>query len=150
LTDKSKLDAQPEFFDLVIPDKTNNTLSVIAHNLKCQKSLIIEKEDSSLLDKEKVQQESKEIEGAHMEIEFDTSVIDQPSMMYEVKKLNEVEKFDTMVLSVNQDKVVSFVALISPIDFVNPNKFNDLVEHKASLFSVLPKVIQKWKQVSRA
>ena len=75
MTDKSKLDAQPEFFDLVIPDKTNNTLSVIAHNLKCQKSLIIEKEDSSLLDKEKVQQGSKEIEGAHMEIEFDTSVL---------------------------------------------------------------------------
>ncbi|GKV37480.1 hypothetical protein SLEP1_g45506 [Rubroshorea leprosula] len=29
LTDKSKLDAQPELFIHIIPDKTNNTLSII-------------------------------------------------------------------------------------------------------------------------
>jgi HSP90 family molecular chaperone len=29
LTDKSKLDAQPELFIRLVPDKTNNTLSII-------------------------------------------------------------------------------------------------------------------------
>jgi len=29
LTDKSKLDAQPELFIHIIPDKTNNTLTII-------------------------------------------------------------------------------------------------------------------------
>lgn len=29
LTDKSKLDAQPELFIHIVPDKTNNTLSII-------------------------------------------------------------------------------------------------------------------------
>lgn len=29
LTDKSKLDGQPEFFIHIIPDKTNNTLTII-------------------------------------------------------------------------------------------------------------------------
>lgn len=29
LTDKSKLDAQPEFFIHIIPDKTNNSLTII-------------------------------------------------------------------------------------------------------------------------
>lgn len=29
LTDKSKLDGQPELFIHIIPDKTNNTLSII-------------------------------------------------------------------------------------------------------------------------
>lgn len=29
LTDKSKLDAQPELFIHIIPDKANNTLSII-------------------------------------------------------------------------------------------------------------------------
>lgn len=29
LTDKSKLDAQPELFIHIVPDKTNNTLTII-------------------------------------------------------------------------------------------------------------------------
>lgn len=29
LTDKSKLDAQPELFIHIIPDKTNNTLTIV-------------------------------------------------------------------------------------------------------------------------
>ena len=49
------------------------------------------REDFSLLDEEKVQQESKYLEGAHMEYEFDTFVIDQPSEVHEDKKLDEVE-----------------------------------------------------------
>lgn len=71
------------------------------------------------------------------ENEIDVYVIDQPSMVHEVKRLNEVENINTMVLFVAQDKVVLFASLIPHID-----KFNDVLEYKASLFLVLPKVIQ--------
>ena len=39
-------------------------------------------------------------------------------MVHEVKKVDEVERIDTMVLFVDQDKVVSFVSLIPHIKFV--------------------------------
>ncbi len=71
------------------------------------------------------------------ENEIDVYVIDQPSMVHEVKRLNEVENINTMVLFVAQDKVALFASLIPHID-----KFNDVLEYKASLFLVLPKVIQ--------
>jgi hypothetical protein len=38
----------------------------------------------------------------------------------------------------------------SVLDFIIPNEFNDVVEHKASLFLMLSKVIQELMQVSRA
>ena len=38
LTDKSKLDAQPELFIHIVPDKTNNTLSVIDSGIGMTKS----------------------------------------------------------------------------------------------------------------
>ena len=40
--------------------------------------------------------------------------------------------------------------LIPHIDFVIPYEFNDLVEHKGSLFLVLPKVTLELKQVTSA
>ena len=36
-------------------------------------------------------------------------------------------RFDTMVISVDQDKAISFAALIPSIDFIIPDKFNDIV-----------------------
>ncbi|XP_061995939.1 heat shock protein 83-like [Rosa rugosa] len=38
LTDNSKLDAQPEFFIRLVPDKTNNTLSIIDSSIGMTKA----------------------------------------------------------------------------------------------------------------
>ena len=66
-------------------------------------------------------------------------------MVHEDKKLDDVEKFDTTVFLVNQDKVVSLSTLTPHIDFFIPNKFNDVVEHKAYLLLVILKVIPALK-----
>ncbi len=76
--------------------------------------------------------------------EFDDCANDQPSMM------EEVDKLDTMVHPVCQEKTASFTTLIPHIDFVIPNEFNDAVECKISLSSILPKVIPELKHVSSA
>jgi hypothetical protein len=44
-----------------------------------------------------------------------------------VEKLDEVEKIDTMVLFMDQDKATSFATLIPPIYFIILDKFNDTV-----------------------
>uniref|UniRef100_A0A2N9FRM3 Reverse transcriptase domain-containing protein n=1 Tax=Fagus sylvatica TaxID=28930 RepID=A0A2N9FRM3_FAGSY len=67
----------------------------------------------------------------------------------ELKRLDEVDKLDTIVLLVDQDKAISFTTLVPPIDLIIPNKFNDMVEHKASFFLALPKVVQELVQESR-
>ncbi|KAM7522332.1 hypothetical protein LguiA_012234 [Lonicera macranthoides] len=41
LTDKSKLDAQPELFILIIPDKTNNTLTIIDSGIEMTKADLV-------------------------------------------------------------------------------------------------------------
>lgn len=46
LTDKSKLDAQPELFIHIIPDKTNNTLSIIDSGVGMTKAGKIELKQS--------------------------------------------------------------------------------------------------------
>uniref|UniRef100_A0A2N9FW09 TATA-binding protein interacting (TIP20) domain-containing protein n=1 Tax=Fagus sylvatica TaxID=28930 RepID=A0A2N9FW09_FAGSY len=46
-----------------------------------------------------------------------------------------------------EDKVVSFSSPIPHIEFIIPEKFNDVMESKASLFSVLPTVVLELKQV---
>ena len=46
-----------------------------------------------------------------------------------------------------KDKVVSFSSPIPHIEFIIPNKFNDVMESKAPLFSVLPTVVPELKQV---
>ena len=88
-----------------------------------------------------------ELEITHVENEFDASATDQPFMVH------EVEKFDSMVFSMDQDKAISFATLIPPIDFIIPDKFNNMTEQIASLFFfffffVLPKVLQELLQVS--
>ncbi|XP_049350153.1 heat shock protein 81-1-like [Solanum verrucosum] len=41
LTDKSKLDAQPELFIRIVPDKVNNTLSIIDSGIGMTKSDLV-------------------------------------------------------------------------------------------------------------
>ena len=49
-------------------------------------------------------------------VDVDESTFDQPSIMHEDKQLAKVEKVDTMVLPMVQDKIVA----IPNIDFVIP------------------------------
>ena len=70
--------------------------------------LCLENENYPLLDVEKAH---KDLEGAH-----------QPYMVH------EVEKLDTIIFSICQDKVILFSTLIPPIDFIVPNVFNSMVE----------------------
>ena len=65
-------------------------------------------------------------------------------------KLDEVEKIDTITFSAAENKYASFAILISHIDFVIPEIFNNVVEHQNFLFVVLPKVIPNLKQASSA
>ena len=85
-----------------------------------------------------------------MKFEFDECAIDQPSIVLEETKLDEVYKIDTMVFSMAEEKMVSFPTSIPHNDFVIPNKFNDLMDSKNSFFFVLPMVILDLKQVLRA
>ena len=62
-------------------------------------------------------------------------------MLHEDKQLENVEKVDSMVLPMVQDKIVT----IPHIGFVIPKLFNDVVEYKVFLFSKLPKVIPDLK-----
>ena len=67
-------------------------------------------------------------------------------MVHDDKKLDKVEKVDTMVLPMVQDKIVA----IPNIDFVIPEEFNDVMECKTSPFFVLPKVVPILRQKMRA
>jgi hypothetical protein len=64
--------------------------------------------------------------------------------------LAEIDKMGTMVFSATEDKLALFATLIPHIEFVIPDKYND-VEFKAPLFSVLPTVVPELelKQVFR-
>jgi hypothetical protein len=67
------------------------------------------------------------LEHAHIvKNEFDVYTTNQPSVV------QEVEKIDTMVISMYQDKAILFATLIpySIYDFIIPNEFNDIVELK--------------------
>ena len=62
-----------------------------------------ETKDSTLLDEEKVPQESEILEGAYdVNFNFDECATDQPSRVLEDMKLDEVDKIDTIVLSVTK------------------------------------------------
>jgi hypothetical protein len=65
-------------------------------------------------------------------------------------KLDEADKIDTMTFSAAENKHASFATLISHIDFVIPEIFNNVVAHQNLLFVVLPKVIPNLKQASNA
>lgn len=78
----------------------------------------------------KFQQESKELEGIQVEkSDFDAfaTFTNQSYMVHGVGKLDKGKRFDTMVISVDRDKAISFAALIPSIDFIIPDKFNDIV-----------------------
>ena len=102
------------------------------------------KKDFPLLDKGKIQQECKELEGANVKNNFDASTTHQPSIVH------EVEMLDTMVLPIDQDEAIFFATLIPPIHFVSPKKFKDMVKQKATLFLVLLKVLQEVVQIRHA
>ena len=105
---------------------------------------IVQKDDSIILDEEKVPQGSVTLEGAHdMILEVAECAINQPSMVHVDKQLYEVEKADTIVLLMVQDKIV----LMPPIDFVITKEFNDVMECKVSPFSVLLTMIPELRQV---
>ena len=58
-----------------------------------------------ILDKEKVLQESKTLEGAHdVKLEFDECANDQPSMVLDIQQLDDLEKIDTIVLYVAEER----------------------------------------------
>ena len=48
-----------------------------------------------------------------------------------------------------EDKMVSFLSPIPYVEFIIPDKFNDVMKSKSPLFSVLPTVVSKLKQVFR-
>lgn len=78
----------------------------------------------------KFQQESKELEGIQVEkSDFDSiaTITNQSYMVHGVGKLDKEKRFDTMVISVDWDKAISFAALIPSIDFIIPNRVNDIV-----------------------
>ena len=119
-----------------------------------QEELIVEpkqqeKKDSTLLDKEKVPQESEILKGAH-EVKFDCDecATSQPSKVLKDTKLAKVDKIDTIVLPPIEEKTSPFDSLIPHIDFVIPNIFSDVVEHQIFLFFMLPKVNPDLKQAS--
>ena len=108
---------------------------------------IVQKDDSIILDEEKVPQGSVTLEGAHdIILEVAECAINQPSVVHVDKQLYEVEKVDAIVLLIVQDKIV----LIPHIDFVITKEFNDVIECKVSPFSVLPNMIPELRQVLRA
>jgi hypothetical protein len=63
--------------------------------------------------------------------------------------LAEIDKIGTMVFSSNEDKPAIFATLIPHIEFVIPDKFNDVMEFKDPLFFILPTVVSDLKQVLR-
>jgi hypothetical protein len=99
-----------------------------------QQELIVEpkqqeKKDSTLLDEEKVPQESELLKGAHyVKFSFDECATDQPSRVLEDMKLDEVDKIDTIVLSATKEKPSPFASLFPYIDFVIPDIFSGVVE----------------------
>ena len=107
-----------------------------------QEELIVEpKKDSTLLDKEKVPQESEILKGAHdVKFNFDECATDQSSRVPEDMKLDEVDKIDTIVLSAAKEK-----PSLPYIDFVLLDIFS-VVEQQTSLFFMLQSWLQTWSK----
>lgn len=76
-----------------------------------------------------------------MKFKFDEHATGQCSIVHEDKFFDKVAKIDIMVLPMVPEKTVSFAMLILHANFVIPDEFNDVVECKAFLFSVLSIVI---------
>ena len=93
-----------------------------------------------------VPKESIMLEGAYdVIVEIVECASDQPSRVFEDLHLGEVEEVKTTVLPMVH-KVQEGIILIPHIDFVIPNEF-DVVEFKAFLFPVLPRVISDLTQL---
>ena len=83
-----------------------------------------------------------------MKIALNECTFDQPLMEHEVRPFKAVDQTNTMVLSVAQEKIVSFDTLIPRFDFVILNGFNDVMEYKAFFVLVFTKVIEELVLVS--
>ena len=74
-------------------------------------------ENSTLLDEEKVAQESEILEGTHdMKFNFNECSTDQPTTVLKDTKLDGVDKIATIVLFATKDKPASVTTLMSHID----------------------------------
>ena len=92
------------------------------------------------------QKQCSKLEGAHdVKVEVVERASNQPSTVLEDLHLGEVEEVKNTVLPMVH-KVQDEIILIPHIDFVILNEF-DMVEFKAFLFPMLPKVIPDLKQV---
>ena len=75
-------------------------------------------------------------------------IVEPKQPVLEDTQLDEVDKIGTMVFSTAEENMVSFGTLHPNIDFVIPNVFTDVVDPKALLLFVLPKVVPAFKQAS--
>uniref|UniRef100_A0A2N9IKB6 Reverse transcriptase zinc-binding domain-containing protein n=1 Tax=Fagus sylvatica TaxID=28930 RepID=A0A2N9IKB6_FAGSY len=75
-------------------------------------------------------------------------IVEPKQPVLEDTQLDEVDKIGTMVFSTAEENMVSFGTLHPNIDFVIPNIFIDVVDPKALLLFVLPKVVPAFKQAS--
>jgi hypothetical protein len=80
---------------------------------------------------------SATIEVQDLQVQEEELIVEPKQQVFEDTQLDEV------------GKVVSFSSPIPHIEFIIPNKFNDVNESKAHLFSVLPTVVPELKQVFR-
>ena len=152
-TELQRINARLDSVEKSFQTKPNH-LENVASTFVQQEELIVEpkqqeKKDSTLLDEEKVPQESEILKGAH-EVKFDCDecATSQPSKVLKDTKLAKVDKIDTIVLPPIEEKTSPFDSLIPHIDFVIPNIFSDVVEHQIFLFFMLPKVNPDLKQAS--
>uniref|UniRef100_A0A2N9IRV0 Uncharacterized protein n=1 Tax=Fagus sylvatica TaxID=28930 RepID=A0A2N9IRV0_FAGSY len=77
------------------------------------------------------------IEVQDLQVQEEELIVEPKQQVFEDTQLDEV------------DKVVSFSSPISHIEFIIPDKFNDVMESKVPLFSILPAVVLELKQVFR-
>uniref|UniRef100_A0A2N9HRH3 Retrotransposon gag domain-containing protein n=1 Tax=Fagus sylvatica TaxID=28930 RepID=A0A2N9HRH3_FAGSY len=80
---------------------------------------------------------SATVEVPDLQVQEEELIVEPKQQVFEDTQLDEV------------DKVVSFSSPIPHIEFIIPDKFNDVMESKAPLFSVLPTVVPELKQVFR-
>ena len=80
---------------------------------------------------------SATIEVQVLQVQEEELIVEPKQQVFEDTQLDEV------------DRVVSFSSPIPHIEFIISNKFNDVMESKAPLFSVLPTIVPELKQVFR-
>jgi hypothetical protein len=80
---------------------------------------------------------SATIEVQDLQVQEKEFIVEPKQQVFEDTQLDEV------------DKVVSFFSPIPHIEFIIPNKFNDVMESKVLLFSILSTVVSELKQVFR-